>query len=94
MVVAWQKAQWKIGAALVALMIAGQAQSLSQWQTAGKQMKTIVAGVDAMASNVREDEYALLLLPDHIGVALFREPPRIRLSCLPPSARIIFRAWR
>jgi hypothetical protein len=71
MLVAWQRAQWKFGLALVALMIAGQAQSLSQWQAAGKQMADVVAGVDRIAAAVGEDQYALLLLPDHIGVAMF-----------------------
>jgi hypothetical protein len=86
MLVAWPQPQWKIGAALVALMIAGQAQSLSQWQAAGKQMKQVVAGVDAIASTVREDQYALLLLPDHIGVALFARAAQDAIV-MPPTQR-------
>ena len=71
MLVAWQRSQWKFGFAFVALMIAGQAQSLSQWHEAGRQMADVVAGVDRIALDVRDDQYALLLLPDHIGVAMF-----------------------
>lgn len=104
MLVAWQKAQWKIGLALVGLMIAAQAHSLSQWQAAGQQMKEVVAGVDAMASTVREDQYALLLLPDHIGVALFARaaqdsivmPPAQRNNYLPRMAVMVgtdFEVW-
>ena len=68
---AWPPPPWKIGAALVALMLAGQWQSLTQWQFAGRQMKEVIAGVDKIASTIRDDQYALLLLPDHIGVAMF-----------------------
>ncbi|MEO8753866.1 MAG: hypothetical protein ABI624_14450 [Casimicrobiaceae bacterium] len=60
-----------LGAALVALMLAAQAHSLAQWHAAGIRMQAIVAGVGRFAPSIAEDEYALLLLPDHIGVALF-----------------------
>ena len=86
MVAAWPRPQWKIGSALLALMIAGQAQSLSQWQAAGRQMKQVVGGVDAIASTVSDDQYALLLLPDHIGVALFARAAQDAIV-MPPIQR-------
>jgi hypothetical protein len=86
MLVAWQRSQWIIGFAFVVLMIAGQTQSLSQWQAAGKQMKSVVAGVERIASTVGEDQYALLLLPDHIGVALFARTAQDAIV-IPPTQR-------
>jgi hypothetical protein len=57
-----------------------------------------------MASTVREDQYALLLLPDHIGVALFARaaqdaivmPPTQRRNYLPRMAVMVstdFSVW-
>jgi hypothetical protein len=97
MLVAWQRSQWKFGLAFVALMIAGQAQSLSQWQEAGRRMAEVVAGVDKIASDIRDDQYALLLLPDHIGVAMFARaaqdaivmPPTQHQNYLPRMAVMV-----
>jgi hypothetical protein len=86
MLVAWQRSQWKLGFAFVVVMIAGQAQSLSQWQAAGRQMKDVVAGVDSFAATIRDDQYALLLLPDHIGVALFARTAQDSIV-IPPTQR-------
>jgi hypothetical protein len=85
--VAWHPWQWKTGFALVALMIAGQSQSLAQWQAAGRQMSEVVAGVDRMASTVGDDQYALLLLPDHIGVALFARAAQDSIVIRPTQRR-------
>jgi len=104
MLVAWHPSQLKIGFALALLMLFGQAQSLAQWQAAGKQMKEVVAGVDRIAATIREDQYALLLLPDHIGVALFARaaqdvivsPPMQRRDYLPRIAVMVsadFAPW-
>jgi hypothetical protein len=68
---AWQRAAPLFGVALVALMLAGQAQSLAQWHAAGKRMQDVLAGVGQFAPTIAEDQYALLLLPDHLGIALF-----------------------
>jgi hypothetical protein len=87
MLVAWQPWQWKTGFALVVLMLAGQSQSLAQWQAAGRQMSEVVAGVDRIASTVGEDQYALLLLPDHIGVALFARAAQDSIVIRPTQRR-------
>jgi hypothetical protein len=85
--VAWHPWQWKTGFALVALMLAGQSQSLAQWQAAGRQMSEVVAGVDRIASTVGDDQYALLLLPDHIGVALFARAAQDSIVIRPTQPR-------
>ena len=101
---AWPPPPWKIGAALVALMLAGQWQSLAQWQFAGRQMNEVIAGVDKIAASIRDDQYALLLLPDHIGVAMFARtaqdsiviPPTQHQNYLPRMAVMVsedFATW-
>ena len=70
----------------MALLLAGQWQSLAQWQAAGRQMKEVIAGVDAVASTIRDDQYALLLLPDHIGVAMFARTAQDSIV-IPPTQR-------
>ena len=104
MLVAWHRAQWPFGIALVALMLTGQAHSLSQWHAAGRQMAEVVAGVDRLAADIRDDQYALLLLPDHIGVAMFARAaqdaivmtPTQRVNYLPRMAVMVstdFAEW-
>ncbi len=93
-----------LGTALVALMLAGQAHSLAQWHMAGMRMQQVLAGVARFAPSIAEDEYALLLLPDHIGVALFARtaqgvivgPPVQRGDYLPRMAVMLgtdFPVW-
>ncbi|HQR10052.1 MAG TPA: hypothetical protein PLW68_01890 [Casimicrobiaceae bacterium] len=102
--VAWRRWHWMIGAGFAALMLAGQAHSLAQWQAAGRQMNDVIAGVERVAETLRDDQYALLLLPDHMGVALFARaaqdaivmPPSQRRDYLPRMAVMIsadFPAW-
>lgn len=57
--------------ALVLILFVGQTQSLAQWRSAGMQMKRIVAAIEGFAGGIRDEQYALLLLPDHLRVALF-----------------------
>ena len=52
-------------------MLGAQAHSLAQWHDAAAQMKPIVRSIDGFAATVGADQYALLLLPDHVGIALF-----------------------
>jgi uncharacterized membrane protein YozB (DUF420 family) len=87
MLAAWHRAQWPFGLALVALMFAGQAQSLSQWHAAGRQMAEVVAGVDRLAADIGDDQYALLLLPDHIGVAMFARAAQDAIVMTPTQRR-------
>jgi hypothetical protein len=100
----WGRATANFGIVLVALMVAGQPNGLWQWQAAGKQMKEVLAGVGRIAPTIRDDQYALLLLPDHIGVALFARnaqgsivmPPVQRHDYLPRMAVMVssdFAAW-
>lgn len=69
--VAWRPWQWMPAMLFALLMLVGQTQGIRQWHAAGQEMKAIVAAIDEFAGRVAADEYALLLLPDHIGVALF-----------------------
>jgi len=100
----WARAPVALGVGLVALMLAGQANSLVQWQAAGKRMQEVIVGVEKFAPTIREDQYALLLLPDHIGVALFARsaqgpivmPPMQRQDYLPRMAVMVsahFALW-
>jgi hypothetical protein len=100
----WARVPSTLAVGLVALMVAGQANGLLQWQAAGKQMKEVLAGVGRIAPTIREDQYALLLLPDHIGVALFARtaqgsivsPPVQRQDYLPRVAAMVsadFALW-
>ncbi len=58
-------------AALVAWLLVGQAGSLGQWQEAGREMNAVTRAVPAFAEGVGTAGYALLLLPDRIGAAVF-----------------------
>ena len=71
MLLAWRPLHWMPALALVLVMFAGQSQSLAQWHSAGMQMKRILAAIEGFAGGVRDDQYALLLLPDHQRIALF-----------------------
>jgi len=84
---AWRASQWKFGLVFALLMLAGQAQSVGQWQAAGRQMQSVIAGVDDLAAKVRDDQYALLLLPDHIGVALFARTAQDAIVIPPTQQR-------
>lgn len=71
LLVARRRAAWPFGIALVAVLLAGQAQSLRQWHAAGTTMDAVAAGVARFAPTVGDRQYALLLLPDHVGAALY-----------------------
>ena len=60
-----------LGVAAVGWMLVGQHGSVKQWQDAARQMRDVIAAIPTWAERRDPDEYALLLLPDHIGVALF-----------------------
>lgn len=83
----WQRSALVAGIALAALMLAGQTQSLVQWQSAGRVMRDVVAGVGRIAPTVGDDQYALLLLPDHIGVALFARSAQGAIGSPPMQAQ-------
>src|SRR5262249_62305888 len=56
---------------LVLILFSGQTHSLSQWRSAAMEMNRIVGAIEGFAISVRDDQYALLLLPDHLHIALF-----------------------
>ncbi|MBK7742395.1 MAG: hypothetical protein IPI40_01340 [Betaproteobacteria bacterium] len=60
-----------LGALLVALLLFGQQGSLRQWHEAAATMRQVQAAVPGLARHVGPDGYALILLPDQIGVAVF-----------------------
>ena len=59
------------GLAAIVWMLSAQERSLSQWQVAASEMRPLLAAVPSLAKGFDADQYALLLLPDHIGHALF-----------------------
>jgi hypothetical protein len=71
MLLAWRPSRVMPMLALVLILFAGQAQSVAQWHSAAMQMKRILGAIEGFAVTVRDDQYALLLLPDHQRIALF-----------------------
>jgi hypothetical protein len=59
------------GVAAIGWMLVAQAGSLSQWQDAALEMREVVGAIPSFGERLGDDQYALLLLPDHVGVALF-----------------------
>jgi hypothetical protein len=70
-VVVWRPWPWFPAIALVVVLVLGQAHGVRQWQAAASEMKAVTGSIAAFAASVRDDQYALLLLPDHVGIALF-----------------------
>ena len=87
MLVGWSRGARPLGVALLALLLVAQANSLRQWHSAGSVMADVVAGVGRVATTVPEDRYALLLLPDHIGVALFARTAQASIVGPPMQSR-------
>ena len=56
---------------LLGWMLLGQDGSLRQWQEAARLMRAVTGAVPALAKEIGPDRYAAVLLPDHLGVALF-----------------------
>jgi hypothetical protein len=56
---------------LTGWMLVGQEGSTRQWQEAARLMRAVTNAVPALAREIGPDRYAALLLPDHVGVALF-----------------------
>ncbi|HEX6004757.1 MAG TPA: hypothetical protein VFZ14_12245 [Burkholderiales bacterium] len=56
---------------LLVVMLYAQMRSVSQWQSAAREMQRIVAHVAPFAARIAPERYALLLLPDHIGPVPF-----------------------
>ena len=59
------------GVAGIGWMLVAQAGSLSQWQNAALEMRALLRAIPAFGERLDDDQYALLLLPDHVGIALF-----------------------
>jgi hypothetical protein len=60
-----------VGVATLAWMLVAQAGSLHQWQTAAREMRDLLTAIPRFSKQFSADEYALLLLPDHVGIAPF-----------------------
>lgn len=71
LLVARRRVAWPLGVALVAFLLAAHGRSLAQWHRAGATMDDVAAAVAPFAATVGDRQYALLLLPDHVGAALF-----------------------
>ena len=63
-------ARWAL-VGLLAVATYAEAKSLDQWQAAAHAMKRVTSRVAALGNRVPRGGYALLLLPDHIGNAVF-----------------------
>jgi hypothetical protein len=73
--------------ALVAWLLVGQAANLEQWQFASRQMKAVTGAIPALAATVPADGYALLILPDSIGPALFARNSQSVLVARPVQSK-------
>ena len=63
-------ARWPL-VALLAASVYAEAQSVGRWHAAAREMKRVTSRVAALAQRVPRGAYALLLLPDHLGIAVF-----------------------
>jgi hypothetical protein len=60
-----------IAVGLLAWLLVAQEGSLRQWQYAASAMREVTSAIPRFARTLAPGEFAALLLPDHIGVALF-----------------------
>jgi hypothetical protein len=60
-----------IGIATIGWMLIAQERNLAQWGSAAEEMQALQRVIPAFGDRLQTDQYALLLLPDHVGVALF-----------------------
>lgn len=56
---------------LIGWFLVAQDGSLRQWQRASAAMRAVIAAIPGFAQEVDKRQYAALLLPDHMGIALF-----------------------
>ena len=80
--------------AALAIAFWGQWRTVTLWQDTAAEMFKVTAAVPALANDVGDAQYALLLLPDHVGAVPFVRnaqggvvmPPRQAASYLPKMA--------
>lgn len=80
--------------AMLVIAFWGQWKLVTLWHDAADQMLRVTTAVPALANTLSEKQYALLLLPDHLGAVPFVRnaqggvvmPPRQRISYLPKMA--------
>jgi hypothetical protein len=68
-------------------LLVGQAANLAQWQYASREMKAVTRAIPAFAQSIPADGYALLLLPDSVGPALFARNSQSALVAPPVQAQ-------
>ncbi len=88
--------RWRNFILCVAIPLAfiGQWRQLNLWQGASQEMYRLTSAVPALAATIGAEQYALLLLPDHLGFVPFVRnaqggvvmPPRQTSSYLPKMA--------
>jgi len=76
-------------AALVLLSYPLQRQWLKPWLLAGQSMKNLPPSIGARAEKIGENGFAVLLIPDHIGGALFGRNGQGTLMEPPLQARLL-----
>ncbi len=92
--IAYHRARLALLCAVLLVAFWGQWKLVTLWHDAANQMSRVTAAVPILADTIGESQYALLLLPDHLGAALFVRnaqagvvmPPRQRISYLPKMA--------
>ena len=92
--IAYHRTRLALLCVLLLMAFWGQWRLVTLWHDAASQMLRVTAAVPALADTIGESQYALLLLPDHVGAAPFVRnaqggvvmPPRQRISYLPKMA--------
>jgi len=74
---------------LIFLSASLQRQWLKPWLLAGQSMKRLPASIEARAEKVSENGFAILLIPDHIGGALFGRNGQGTLMEPPVEAKLL-----
>jgi len=72
---------------LAGVLLLGQAANLALWQGASREMKAVTRAIPAFADAIPADGYAILLLPDSVGPALFARNSQSALVAPPVQER-------
>jgi hypothetical protein len=80
------RAQVLVAVALVAAFACAQAHTLQQWARAGESMQVLLPQLAATAGTLGDDEFALVIVPDHLGPVPFARNAQAGLVKPPQQA--------